>query len=240
MELIVISETKLKIMLSPPDMVHYELEGSSLNCVDDRTRAAFRHIFEDARDEIGFDTEGERLFIQLYASRGGGCEIFVTKLGEKSKISGDKEDQPTGEIAAFPTAVTLGDLSDAERELLKKIYAEQEEEKAMPLTGYSTSCGIRTVILRFEESKDLTAVCKRLLEVGYKGASSAYIEVWEKGDRWYLLLEMEDFGICRLPVRMSFLSEYGEEVNGVHIGAFLREYGRCICGENAVEILGVL
>ncbi len=31
-----------------------------------------------------FETEGARLLIQLYASRTGGCEIFVTKLGDQN------------------------------------------------------------------------------------------------------------------------------------------------------------
>ena len=91
MELIVIGDNRLKIMLTGEDMVHYDLAepdstGSSVNSITPHTREVLRHIFADAHNEIGFDTEGERLFVQLYASKGGGCEIFVTKLGEAGEI----------------------------------------------------------------------------------------------------------------------------------------------------------
>lgn len=87
MELIVIGENRLKIMLTGEDMAHYDLtEPDSLeqsnHCATPHTREVLRHIFADAHSQIGFDTEGERLFVQLYASKGGGCEIFVTKLGD--------------------------------------------------------------------------------------------------------------------------------------------------------------
>jgi negative regulator of genetic competence, sporulation and motility len=82
MELIVISESKLKIMLSGEDMVKYELEEERVEGCDAHTRRVFRRIFEDARAAVGFETLGERLLVQYYATGdGGGCEIFVTKLG---------------------------------------------------------------------------------------------------------------------------------------------------------------
>ena len=89
MELIVISESKIKIMLTEPDMQYYRLNASNMNCADVCTQAAFRHIFEDAHREVGFDTEGKRLFIQLYTSIEGGCEIFVTKLDKHTQSEED-------------------------------------------------------------------------------------------------------------------------------------------------------
>ena len=80
MELIVICDTRLKIMLTGEDMAHYDLGDPCKEEVSPHTREALRHILTDARAEIGFDTEGDRLLVQLYASKGGGCEIFVTKL----------------------------------------------------------------------------------------------------------------------------------------------------------------
>ncbi len=111
MELIVIDETKLKIMLTAPDMHHYDLRAERMSTADEQTRAAFRHIFDDARTRIGFDTEGERLFVQLYASRSGGCEIFVTKLG--------LSDPPTP-------------LDPADEALLARLYADHPKQSLPP------------------------------------------------------------------------------------------------------------
>lgn len=107
MELIVISKSKLKIMLTDTDMVKYHLEEEAVDTADARTREIFHRIFEDARASIGFDTEGERLLVQLYTSKakGGGCEIFVTKLG-----AGD-----------------FSPSNDCEESLLRRVYACEEE-----------------------------------------------------------------------------------------------------------------
>ncbi|MBQ4327619.1 MAG: adaptor protein MecA [Clostridia bacterium] len=83
MELIQISENKLKIMLSETDMIKYALDGESADYSKDETRRAFRHMLSRVRQMSGFDTRGERIFVQMYPSKGGGCEVFVTKLGDR-------------------------------------------------------------------------------------------------------------------------------------------------------------
>ena len=40
-----------------------------------------------AKKEVGFDPGGEKILIQFYPVRLGGCEVFVTKLGVLSKES---------------------------------------------------------------------------------------------------------------------------------------------------------
>ena len=81
MELIVISESKLKIMLEKEDMKRYGLFGSELNYDDPPTRKKLLSILDKAKEECGFDTGSEKLLVQLYPSKDGGSEMFVTKLG---------------------------------------------------------------------------------------------------------------------------------------------------------------
>ena len=100
MELIVIDETKLTIMLTAPDMQHYDLHAERMTTANAATRNAFRHIFNDARQRIGFDTSGERLLVQLYTSRGGGCEIFVTKLCAEDDATDTADASEENELSA--------------------------------------------------------------------------------------------------------------------------------------------
>lgn len=58
MELIVISPTRLKIMLTEPDMRRYALSADTAGCADGETRRSLRRLFDDARKETGFETEG--------------------------------------------------------------------------------------------------------------------------------------------------------------------------------------
>ena len=81
MELILINEKKLKIMLSPEDMREYEIDCDSVDYDKTETRRAFWSILDEAKHRTGFDAASERVYIQLYPSREGGCEMYVTKVG---------------------------------------------------------------------------------------------------------------------------------------------------------------
>ena len=81
MELILINEKKLKIMLSPDDMKEYEIDCESVDYDKTETRRAFWSILDAAKQKTGFDAASERVYIQLYPSREGGCEMYVTKIG---------------------------------------------------------------------------------------------------------------------------------------------------------------
>lgn len=81
MELLVISESKLKIMLDEKDMEKYGLNTSELDYEDPPTRKKLLRILDDVKEHSGFDTAADKLLIQLYPSRDGGGEMFVTKLG---------------------------------------------------------------------------------------------------------------------------------------------------------------
>ncbi len=82
MELLLINESKLKIMLSLADMEKYRLNGESMDYDNTETRSALWQILDLAKQQTGFDGCGDKLFIQVYPSRGGGCEMYVTKVGE--------------------------------------------------------------------------------------------------------------------------------------------------------------
>ncbi len=244
MELIVISESKLKIMLTAPDMAHYDLESARMDCADAHTRAAFRHIFDDARDRIGFDTEGERLFIQFYASKEGGCEIFVTKLGDGASSFPAPDADPDTDEDPPVLAVAAGEMTEGERALLKRVYNCEEEVDGMTEASYGDkrlpTPGSREAVLQFNRTEDLLAVCHRLLREGYRGRSTVYIAESGHMTDWYLFLSVPDVTLYRLPRRFAFLTEYGREVNPEGLPLYLSEYGRCIREGDAAEVLGRL
>ncbi len=76
MELILISNSKLKIMLSAEDMKKYNIECDGESAL----RHGFKPVLEMAHGECGFDIESGRLLVQVFPSRGGGCEMFVTRV----------------------------------------------------------------------------------------------------------------------------------------------------------------
>ena len=81
MEHILISPGKLKLMLTKEDLAHYELDHALDDGAVDTSRLAFRTLLADAGRLSGFDAGGDKLFIQLYPSKDGGAEIYITRLG---------------------------------------------------------------------------------------------------------------------------------------------------------------
>ncbi len=82
MELIVISESKIKLMLTSDEMAAYPAD----------TRAMLRGIMHDAREKCGCAPMDGRVFVQMYPSKKGGCELFVTRLdGIQALMRGAEE-----------------------------------------------------------------------------------------------------------------------------------------------------
>jgi negative regulator of genetic competence, sporulation and motility len=80
MELIKISDTKLKITLTAEDMTRYAIASEALNYENTETRRAVWQILDEAKQRTGFDAATDRVLIQAYPCRRGGCELYVTKI----------------------------------------------------------------------------------------------------------------------------------------------------------------
>lgn len=80
MEHILISPGKLKLMLTKSDLDRYDLDCEAMDSEDTLTRQAFRELLADVKRVSGFDAADDKVFIQLYPSRDGGAEIYITRL----------------------------------------------------------------------------------------------------------------------------------------------------------------
>lgn len=79
MELIVVNSQKLKIILNKDDMMSFDISGEDLDYSSAKTKKALGSILEKAKNEAGFDTRNDRLYIQVFLSLDGGCEMFLTR-----------------------------------------------------------------------------------------------------------------------------------------------------------------
>ena len=81
MEFLLIGESKIKIVLNEEETERYGLDKSAPDVSGTGERRSFWRILDMAKSEVGFDPSGDKVLIQLYPIKNGGCEIFVTKLG---------------------------------------------------------------------------------------------------------------------------------------------------------------
>lgn len=85
LEVLKISSTKIKIMLTAEDMKKYALNVEELDYSNTKTRTKVWKILDYIKKNHGFDPEGDKLLIQFYPSKDGSSELFVTKLSGLSR-----------------------------------------------------------------------------------------------------------------------------------------------------------
>ena len=146
MELIRISSRKLKIMLTPTDMSHFELNSDSIGEDSVKTHRAFRMLLAELKDQVGFDTDDRHLSVQYFPSREGGCEMFISNLAESDET---EEGDP---LTKQPSKTAL-----------------------QPRNGRKQNdCFRRDFAYRFQSLSDLMTVCHRLDTIDYICESAAY------------------------------------------------------------------
>ena len=161
MEIIMISNSKLKVMLCKEDLNHFELKPEQLDYSNTETKRMFWDVLNRAKHQTGFDTDGQRVLVQLYPSKEGGCEMFVTKIG----VLHQDDDNKTKSFS-----------ND------KKHAGSANSRKDINMTlSYSA--------FRFDQTEDMLEVCRRLSAIGYIGESVAYI--CENGKKYLLLSDID-------------------------------------------------
>lgn len=104
MEHILISPGKLKLMLTKRDLDKYELDDVTLYGEDNFKRKAFRELLADVKRDVGFDAAEDKVLIQLYPSKDGGAEVYITRLGLRRF---DVSEKKTNSVYAFLTMSEL-------------------------------------------------------------------------------------------------------------------------------------
>lgn len=82
-----IDKEKLKICLTPFDMIKYDLTCEKIDYDNTETRRALWNMFDEAKHRTGFDAACGRICIRVYPEKSGGCQIYITKIDEKPSPS---------------------------------------------------------------------------------------------------------------------------------------------------------
>ncbi len=101
MEMIPVTEHKLKIIMEKEDLKNFELCADDLDYGNTETKRMLWTLLSEAKRELGFDTDGYRILVQLFPSRDGGCELFITKTDSFPSLHTDGQiyDKRSGEAS---------------------------------------------------------------------------------------------------------------------------------------------
>lgn len=229
MELIMISESKLKIMLTSEDMRAYSIDCSMLDYENTETRRAFWSILDEAKHRTGFDAASEKVFVQVYPSKEGGCEMYITKLGSAS----GKKAGPFGKSATEKMEQKKGNEKVADRR-----ECLEAKSAVLQSRGVKDGLGIERIsAFKFSSMELLLKVCRQLHLQGCQGESSAYST--DTGE-YFLVIKENTVDFYSPYLQFSFVGEYGQCVEYDFVRMSLGEHCRTICEKNALQVLSAL
>ncbi len=92
MEFVKINEKAIKITLSSSEAQSLEID-SDIAFDPEKSKLIFREMLTEAKKEIGFQYAGERIVAEVFDSRDGGCEIFISCLSGDEIMYKDKGEE---------------------------------------------------------------------------------------------------------------------------------------------------
>ncbi len=210
MEIVRINETELKVTLTADDMEHYAIDCAHMDYGTTETRRAFWSILDEARQKTGFDAARDRIYIRVYPSVDGGCDMYVTKL------SCEQEELPEKPSSHRAKADATGQKTEKEKNN-RILYA-----------------------LDITQPQALLELCRILQIRGYAASSDAYVMHAESDARRFFLAVAEDRPSVGVIAPTAILDEYGTRIASPAMLSSLAEHAVCIAHGNAVDALAAL
>lgn len=233
MELHRIGEGQLRISLSADDMDFYQLNSETMDYDDTTTRSAFWRILDQAKKQTGFDAARDRVLIQVFPRKAGGCEMYVTKasLAKQDEQSATGNNQTRSDSYASERKQLFKQDNTSKK---KQTAASAPKEQTLSQTALLVQC-----TYAFDDPEALLLCCALLRET-YRGKSEAWYEpLCDGGERYYLILWENTNTRDTWSGTAACLSEFSGRSNQVSM-PYIREHARRIAARNAVEKLGAL
>ena len=191
MDIISVNENKLKVILSTEDLEGFSLRADELDYSRPETRLLLKCLLIRAKSEVGFEAEGNRLLVQLYPSKRGGGEIYITKIGALSDC-----EYTDGENDCDVFSSELLDYSDGSYD---SFYKTTEKESQLD------------TFIRFEDINAIIGYSKRLISIGYSGPAKAYYTKRHGSFVFFMYIS----GLPEYPAKLSpseLAAEYGQKI----------------------------
>ena len=92
MEILKISKYAIRISLTTDEIKEYNIPND-LSLADEDMKIAFTRLLDKAKSEVDFSYAGRKIFTEIYPSRDGGCEIFISCIytEDKEGVAKDKQ-----------------------------------------------------------------------------------------------------------------------------------------------------
>ncbi|MBQ3393040.1 MAG: adaptor protein MecA [Lachnospiraceae bacterium] len=233
-----ISDNQIRCILSREDLEQRSLRLSELAYGNEKARALFRDIMQQAAFQYGFKTDGTPLMIEAIPLGNGSIILLVTKVENPEELDTRFSNfAPSVQSASASASEAAGPdpLLQAMRENFSPPPVKDEKEEIERYRMFLFT----NRIFRFEKLEDAIRAAV-LTADAYQGDSSLYRD--DSGDCYYLSLTMEDAdAVGRMQRVLSVISEYGSsQPVSIARRQHLNEHCKMLCARGALAMLSQL
>ena len=114
MEILRISKHAIRISLSTDEAKEYNISNEA-SLSDENIRFAFTKLLDKAQSEVDFSYSGRKIFTEIFPSKDGGCEIFISCIGVEEKETVYKDKQQSQETKKSRVTLSVFDFDSLEK-----------------------------------------------------------------------------------------------------------------------------
>lgn len=230
-----INENQIRCTLSKSELADRQIKLSELAYGSEKAKGLFRDMIEQANFEFGFEAEDMPLMIEAIPLAGENIILQITKVEYPeeldtrfSKFSADTNE--SGEEADQASVTDLHGADDV-LDLFQKMKEEAVEKEVQREEGF-------TRIFEFSGLGEIERLA-HIMGGFYQGENTLYKDV-SKGN-YYLLIHRDDHTPEEYNKVCNIISEYASQKKYTPAKeAFLKEHGKTILKEYALQVLGSL
>ena len=234
-----INDNQIRCTLSKQELEERQIKMSELAYGSEKAKDLFHDMIEQANDEFGFEVNDMPIMVEAIPLNGESLILQITKVEYPEEL-----DPRFSKFSQQDDGLESEVLHSADEILA--LFEKIKESKPSSSSGEgveesSVLSSKRTHLVRMFEIAsfhDLERI-SRVLSGFYKGKNSLYKDV--KKNRYFLIIQKskhtpEEFNkICNI------ISEYAVAVKfTLPIGAYLKEHGKLILKDNAIQVYGNL
>lgn len=259
-----VNENQIRCTLSREDLEDRQIKLSELAYGSEKAKNLFRDMIQQANYEFGFEVNDIPLMVEAIPLSGDNIILQITKVEYPDELDtrfskfteSEEEESESYDGNLFPKIQGADDILGMFKKLRKEAEEKQDQEihsnveKEDELTEPNVEPEKEVVREEVQIPKDLVKMfafsglenlerLSHVLDGFYDGENCVYKDMQK--NRFYLLLHKSQHTPEEFNKVCNIASEYGMQTKYVSAAeAYLKEHGKLILKENAIQILNSL
>ena len=218
-----LTENKIRIIIKQDDLTDTELDMQSILSSTPTSQEFLLNILKTAKEEIGFETDGHKLFIEAFSNSSDIIVFTITKF-QMGNVNVEPQQKPTFDIKKYAESL-------AERNSAK-------EKKQIKFSVKNINKEKKFFVYKFKTFDDFCNFCKILkkhkLNITNKLIKRASLYIYE--DNIYLTLSEINKNSKNINKFFTLISEFASlSTYNNNFESILQEHGKILIKEKPIS-----